>query len=312
MASAEQIDLARNIRIDGSARIVVVEAPAAIWECHIDAAHAVDRKGVEEEQILITHPASHDEIPPLAEGLFEQDAEVPCFPSRTIPILGDSRRSRYIQKLTRFKSRQPRLATVLSILLHDRAHAQCRGGREIPVRAHITRIALRFRPGAEVAAFFRHADESSAHGFPIEQRSTQIARDYDVIRVEDLDVRNMTRSAKGTVERPGRNVRQKAGLNRAILASGWGMFAARLEHKAAGRLEKVNPAFTSWRCSECGTVDRKARESQAVFRCRSCGYSANADLNAARNIAAGHAARGGRGLPRPSNREPQLPTFHVA
>jgi putative transposase len=114
------------------------------------------------------------------------------------------------------------------------------------------------------------------------------------------------------VERPGRNVRQKAGLNRAILASGWGMFAARLEHKAAGRLEKVDPAFTSWRCSECGTVDRKARESQAVFRCRSCGYSANADLNAARNIAAGHAARGGRGLPRPSNCEPQLPTFHVA
>ena len=89
-------------------------------------------------------------------------------------------------------------------------------------------------------------------------------------------------------------------------------FAARLEHKAAGRLEKVAPAFTSWRCSECGTVDRKARESQAVFRCRSCGYSANADLNAARNIAAGHAARGGQGLPRPSNHEPQLPTFHVA
>jgi transposase len=122
----------------------------------------------------------------------------------------------------------------------------------------------------------------------------------------------MTRSAKGTVERPGRNVRQKAGLNRAILASGWGMFAARLEHKAAGRLEKLAPAFTSWRCSECGTVARKARERQAVFRCRSCGYSANADLNAAQNIAAGHAARGGRGLPRPSNREPQLPTFHVA
>ena len=74
----------------------------------------------------------------------------------------------------------------------------------------------------------------------------------------------------------------------------------------------IFPAFTSWRCSECGTVDRKARESQAVFRCRSCGYSANADLNAARNIAAGHAARGGPGLPRPANREPQLPTFHLA
>src|SRR4029453_16659570 len=140
----------------------------------------------------------------------------------------------------------------------------------------------------------------------VEQRSTQIARDYDLIRVEDLDVRNMTRSAKGTVERPGRNVRQKAGLNRAILASGGGMFTARLEHKAAGRLEKVDPAFTSWRCSECGTVDRKARESQAVFRCRSCGYSANADVNAARNIAAGYPRRGVRGLrravhPRPSS-----------
>jgi len=157
-----------------------------------------------------------------------------------------------------------------------------------------------------------HARNADARRNWVEQRSTQIARGYDLIRIEDLNVRNMTRSAKGTVERPGRNVRQKAGLNRAILASGWGMFAARLGHKAAGRLEKVDPAFTSWRCSECGTVDRKARESQAVFRCRSCGYSANADLNAARNIAAGHAARGGRGLPRPSNCEPQLPTFHVA
>ncbi|MFL6223876.1 MAG: RNA-guided endonuclease InsQ/TnpB family protein, partial [Actinomycetes bacterium] len=157
-----------------------------------------------------------------------------------------------------------------------------------------------------------HARNADARRDWVEQRSTQIARDYDLIRVEDLDVGNMTRSAKGTVERPGRNVRQKAGLNRAILASGWGMVAARLEHKAAGRLAKVDPAFTSWRCSECRTVDRKARESQAVFRCRSCGYSANADLNAAQNIAAGHAARGARGLPRPSNREPQLPTFQVA
>src|SRR5918994_3792002 len=56
----------------------------------------------------------------------------------------------------------------------------------------------------------------------------------------------------------------------------------------------------------------RVTRDRAVFRCRSCGNSANADLNAARNIAAGHAARGGQGLPRPSNREPQLPTFHVA
>jgi putative transposase len=157
-----------------------------------------------------------------------------------------------------------------------------------------------------------HARTADARRDWVEQRSTQIVRDYDLIRVEDLDVWNMTRSAEGAVERPGRNVRQKAGLNRAILASGWGRFAARLGHQAAGRLEKVDPAFTSWRCAECGTGEGRARERQAVFRCRSCGSSANADLNAARTIAAGHAARGGRGLPRPLNREPQLPTFHVA
>jgi transposase len=84
------------------------------------------------------------------------------------------------------------------------------------------------------------------------------------------------------------------------------MFATRLAHKARGRVEKVSSAYTSQRCSRCGTVDREARESQAAFRCRCCGYRANADHNAARNIAAGHAARGGLALAEPTNREPQL------
>ena len=109
-------------------------------------------------------------------------------------------------------------------------------------------------------------------------------------------------------EAPGRNVRQKAGLNRAIMRSGWGLFAQRLEDKAAGRVEKINPAYTSQRCSACGTVDREARESQAVFRCRSCTYTGNADVNAAINIAGGRpvTARGGTGKSsRPVNREPQ-------
>jgi putative transposase len=139
-----------------------------------------------------------------------------------------------------------------------------------------------------------------------DKASTEIARRYDLIRLEDLDVPSMTRSARGTAAWPGRHVGQKAGLNRAILRSGWGMFATRLEHKARGRVEKVNPAYTSQRCSRCGTVDREARESQAAFRCRSCGYRANADHNAARNIAAGHAARGGLALAEPTNRKPQL------
>lgn len=139
-----------------------------------------------------------------------------------------------------------------------------------------------------------------------EKASTDVARRFDVIRIEDLKIRNMTRSAKGTVESPGRRVRQKAGLNRAILAQGWGIFAQRLEDKAPGRVEKVPPAFTSQRCSCCGHVARESRESQALFRCVACGYSENADVNAAKNIAAGRAvtARGGCSLERPVNREP--------
>ena len=141
-----------------------------------------------------------------------------------------------------------------------------------------------------------------------EKASTDIARRFDVIRTEDLHIRGMTRSARGTRDNPGRNVRQKGGLNRGILRSGWGLLVRRLEEKAPGRVEKIDPAFTSQRCSACGQVDRKSRESQAVFRCTACGYACNADVNAARNIAAGHAvtARGGDGITRPMNREPQL------
>jgi putative transposase len=140
-----------------------------------------------------------------------------------------------------------------------------------------------------------------------EKLSTRLATEFDLILVEDLDIKAMTRSAKGTAETPGRNVRQKAGLNRGILRSCWGSLVHRLEHKAAGRVEKVKPAFTSQRCSACGHVDGKSRESQARFRCTACGYACNADVNAARNIAAGHAvtARGGDRNTGPLNREPQ-------
>jgi putative transposase len=140
-----------------------------------------------------------------------------------------------------------------------------------------------------------------------EKVSTSLASRFDVIRVEDLNIKNMIRSAKGTTENPGRNVRAKAGLNRSILGSGWGLLVHRLEDKATGRVEKIHAAFTSQCCSSCGWVDAKSRESQAVFACTACGFTCNADVNAAKNIAAGHAvtARGGDGAARPVNREPQ-------
>ena len=128
------------------------------------------------------------------------------------------------------------------------------------------------------------------------------------VRVEDLSITNMTRSAKGAPEIPGRNVGAKAGLNRGILRSGWGLLVRRLEDKAPGRVEKIKPHYTSQRCSACGQVDRDSRESQAVFRCTACGFAGHADVNAAINIAAGHAvtARGGFRDAGPVNREPHL------
>jgi transposase len=142
----------------------------------------------------------------------------------------------------------------------------------------------------------------------IEKTSTDLARRFDLIRVENLHIQGMTRSAKGTRTNPGQNVRAKARLNREILRSGWGLLVRRLKDKAPGRVEKIDPAYTSQRCWACGQVDPKSRESQAVFRCTACGYACNADVNAARNIAAGHAvtARGGDGAARPVNREPHL------
>lgn len=130
----------------------------------------------------------------------------------------------------------------------------------------------------------------------VEKTSTDLARRFDLIRVEDLRVRSMTRSAKGTVAQPGRNVRQKTGLNRSILANAWGLLVARLEQKAPGRVEKINPAYTSQTCNACGHCAPENRESQAVFRCVACGHQANADVNAACNIAAGRAVTARRDL----------------
>jgi putative transposase len=143
----------------------------------------------------------------------------------------------------------------------------------------------------------------------VEKTTTEVARGFDTICVEDLKVRAMTRSARGTAECPGSNVVQKRGLNRQISRQGWGLLVARLEHKARGRLEFVPAAYTSQRCSYCGHVAPENRKSQAVFRCVACGAGpCNADVNAARNIAAGRAvtARGDLGASRSVNREPQL------
>ena len=161
------------------------------------------------------------------------------------------------------------------------------------------------RARARLAAARLRARETDRRKDWAEKTSTRLVREFDAICVENVSIKGMTRSAKGSVERPGRNVRAKAGLNR---SNCWGLLVRRLEEKAPGRVHKVNPAYTSQRCAACGKVDPKSRKSQAVFACTACGYACHADVNAARNIAAGHAvtARGGFRSAGPVNREPQL------
>jgi putative transposase len=163
------------------------------------------------------------------------------------------------------------------------------------------------RAGARTAIARLRAREGDRRKDWAEKASTDLARRFDLIRVEDLRIASMIRSARGTAECPGRNVRQKAGLNRGILAAGWGLLARRLHEKAPGRVERIYPPYTSQQCSACGYVAAESRESQAFFHCVACGYADNADVNAARNIAAGHAvsARGRSPLGGRMNREPQ-------
>ncbi|MCC2275829.1 transposase [Streptomyces sp. ET3-23] len=131
-----------------------------------------------------------------------------------------------------------------------------------------------------------------------------------LVVLEDLRIRNMTASAKGTVDKPGRQVRQKAGLNRAILGKGWHRLELALTSAArhtGTQVVKVDPAYTSMSCHACRHTAPENRESQAVFRCRACGHRDLADVNAAKNIkAAGLAvsACGDLGTGRSMKQEP--------
>ena len=117
--------------------------------------------------------------------------------------------------------------------------------------------------------------------------TNEITNNYGKIAVEDLQIKNMTAKASGTVEDPGSNVAQKAGLNRVILERGWGNFFRQLEYKSTwkgGELVKVDPKYTSQQCSQCGHTSSENRKVQDKFSCVECGHSENADINAAKNI----------------------------
>ena len=194
--------------------------------------------------------------------------------------------------------------------------------REQARLTHLQRRLIRCRHGSnrrrrvKAAIAKLHARGGDRRKDWVEKTSTDLARRFDVIRVEDLRIPQMTRrpNPKPDPERPGgflRNRRRaKAGLNRGILTNSWGLLVQRLEDKAPGRVQKINPAFTSQTCSACGHCAPDNRKSQAVFRCTACGHHTNADVNAAINIAAGRAVNARRETPVQVSpkREPQLAT----
>ena len=119
--------------------------------------------------------------------------------------------------------------------------------------------------------------------------TTNIIQRFGHIGIEALQIRNMTRSAKGTAEEPGKNVAAKSGLNREILTQTWGLIRQQLSYKAewAGRqFVEVDPKYTSQACSRCGVIDAASRDKKdrKNFTCRSCGHQQDADVNAAINI----------------------------
>lgn len=136
--------------------------------------------------------------------------------------------------------------------------------------------------------------------------SRTLADTAGLVVIEDLKPSAMGRSAKGTVENPGKNVRQKAGLNQEMRNTGWGALRRMIEYKAA-QVEAVPPMYTSQTCRRCGNMDAANRRSQADFKCTACGHTGNADVNAALNIlASGTGASGRRGawaLAPPMNRQ---------
>jgi putative transposase len=138
-----------------------------------------------------------------------------------------------------------------------------------------TRIAKLHRKIANIRRDYLH------------KTTTAISKNHAMVVVEDLQVQNMSRSAAGNADRPGKNVSAKSGLNRSILDQGWFEFRRQLDYKQAwlgGEVLAVNPQNTSRTCPCCGHMSADNRKTQARFECVECGFDENADLVGAINI----------------------------
>ncbi len=179
----------------------------------------------------------------------------------------------YLQPLNSFKQHQQRLAR------YQRAMS-----RKVKFSKNWTKAKARVQR--------IHNRIANARKDFLHKASTTISQNHAMVVIEDLQVRNMSKSARGTSDQPGKKVKQKSGLNRSILDQGWGEFRRQLEYKTqwrGGFVIAVPPQYTSQECPCCGNVSKDNRQTQAQFACVECGFEENADLVGAINILArGH------------------------
>jgi putative transposase len=211
----------------------------------------------------------------FASILTERDVEVPQHPSQS--VIGIDLGVKVFAALS--NGEKIAGSNAFAKLARTLAHLQRRLARQVKVsknwrktKARISRLHVRI---------------ANVRTDALNKHSKTISKSHAVVIVEDLRIGNMTKSAKGTLDEPGRNVAQKAGLNRRILDQGWGAFARMLDYKLAwqgGLLVRVDPRNTSRTCPECGHVSDDNRTTQERFLCVKCGRTENADVNAAINI----------------------------
>ena len=244
----------RNSRdVLGAVKNITVSCVAGKWYASIQTEREVEQP---------VHPAT---------GIVGIDVGITRFAT-----LSDGR---YIEPLNTFRKHENRLAKYQRRMSHIKKHSSKQFSNNWKkAKAHVQKIHTRI---ANVRRDFLH------------KTSTVISKNHAMIVIEDLQVRNMSKSAAGTTEQPGRNVRAKSGLNKSILDQGWFEFRRQLEYKQAwrgGDVLAINPRNTSRTCPACGHVSAANRKTQSKFECVECVYAENADLNAAINILrAGHA-----------------------
>jgi putative transposase len=132
-----------------------------------------------------------------------------------------------------------------------------------------------------------HAKIANTRATFLHQETAKLATKHKIIVLEDIKIKNLSKSAKGTADMHGKNVKAKSGLNKSILDQGWGMFRVMLDYKLkwlGGKIVKVNPCKTSQKCISCGHTNKLNRTTQAKFCCVECGFTANADYVGAVNI----------------------------